>query len=156
MKVFLVVGMHRSATSLVARGLHNSGVHMGDNLIGAMPSNPHGHFEDRRAVLINDRILTDAGGKWNHPPSHERIMQSDTSLLEEYVEARSTEDMWGVKDPRLCLTWPLWTELLDDVDLHLVKVWRHPKQIADSLHRRNKIPIPQGVNLAREYQKRMP
>lgn len=156
MKVFLVVGMHRSATSLAAKGLHESGVHMGDNLIGAMPSNPHGHFEDRRAVLINDRILKDAGGYWNHPPEHDRIMQADTTLLEEYVETRKDRDMWGVKDPRLCLTWPLWTSLLDDVDLHLVKVWRHPKQIADSLNRRDGTPISQGLELAREYQKRMP
>ena len=54
-KTFVVLGMHRSATSLSAMGLSRCNVHIGDNLLGAdANSNPYGHFEDRDFIRMND------------------------------------------------------------------------------------------------------
>lgn len=148
----MVVGMHRSATSLVAKGLHGAGVHMGDDLIGPARSNPAGHFEDKQVVAINDRILKDAGGAWDRPPPHDAICAVDTDQPAAHVASR--EGMWGMKDPRLSLTWPLWLPHLPD-DLHVLWIRRGPAQVARSLNVRDGIPTERGVELAEVYRQRI-
>ncbi|HEY2211238.1 MAG TPA: hypothetical protein VGH62_06390, partial [Bradyrhizobium sp.] len=60
----IVAGFHRSGTSSTAQLLHAAGMFFGDDLIGAMPSNPYGHYEDREIVRLHDRILRDNGLNW--------------------------------------------------------------------------------------------
>ena len=59
--VLVVAGFHRSGTSLVTEILSRAGLFVGDDLIGANPSNPYGHFEDREVVRLHDRLLADVG-----------------------------------------------------------------------------------------------
>ena len=68
-RTFVVLGMHRSGTSLTAGGLEKIGIDMGDNQLGANQWNPLGHFENVDFVGLNDRILNTAGGNWLDPPS---------------------------------------------------------------------------------------
>ena len=68
-KTFIVLGMHRSATSLLARGLHMSDIVMGERLLGKSESNKYGHWEDVDFVELNESILHSAGGTWDNPPS---------------------------------------------------------------------------------------
>lgn len=149
-KVFLVVGMHRSATSLVAKGLHEACVHMGDDLLGATRSNLHGHYEDREAIRLNDEILKSAGGRWDKPPPHEAIQGVCRSVdLQPYIASRSARGgMWGVKDPRLSLTWPVWLPYLVTIDLHVIWARRGRNNVAESLRVRNGIPLERGRELA--------
>jgi len=108
MKTFIVLGMHRSATSLAAKGLHESGVYMGEDLLGKNSSNPYGHFENRRFVQLNDALLDRAGGKWDKPPEHARIIKAGQELssrIEQTVAMESKgHEFWGWKDPRTTLT----------------------------------------------------
>ena len=53
----LVVGMHRSGTSLLARMLQLLGVHLGDDLLPADQHNPDGYGEDKRFVTFQRHIL---------------------------------------------------------------------------------------------------
>ena len=66
MKTIVVLGMHRSATSLVARTL-NAEVHMGSKLLYARSGNPEGYYENIEIIKINDKILHDSGGSWHIP-----------------------------------------------------------------------------------------
>jgi len=61
MKTVVVLGMHRAATSLVARTL-NSEVHMGEHLLVGLSDNIKGHYENVEIIKINDKILHNAGG----------------------------------------------------------------------------------------------
>ena len=45
-RLVLVLGMHRSGTSALARGLRVLGIALGDDLLPAHPCNPKGFFED--------------------------------------------------------------------------------------------------------------
>ncbi|ABN70622.1 hypothetical protein Smar_1536 [Staphylothermus marinus F1] len=45
-RTVVVLGMHRSDTSMIAGILNILGVYMGERLLGASWSNPLGHFED--------------------------------------------------------------------------------------------------------------
>ena len=45
-KVLVILGMHRSGTSLVANWLHDCGLHVGDRLLEGTFANEKGYFED--------------------------------------------------------------------------------------------------------------
>lgn len=148
-KSFLVTGMHRSATSLVAGALHNYGVDMGDELLGPGAGNPNGHFEDLRVVRANDSALFAAGGTWSEVPDNIGTVNSDTIK----AITSNREGFWGMKDPRLSLTLPQWLPHMGD-DPIVVAMFRHPTKIRESLERR--VPFSgDGHRLALEYQNRL-
>ena len=60
----IVVGFHRSGTSLLCQLLHRTGLFLGYDLLGAAFSNPHGHFEDIEVFSLHEQILADNGQTW--------------------------------------------------------------------------------------------
>ena len=54
-EIIIVLGMHRSGTSLIAGVLHEMGVNMGSNLMKADEYNPKGYFEDIEIYKFNSR-----------------------------------------------------------------------------------------------------
>ena len=160
MPCIIVLGMHRSGTSLVAGILHQLGVHMGDNLIGPRPDNPKGFFEDERVVQINDWILQLCAGSWHRPPSEEILQYDEFPYtgplveIESYVQNRKdAHTHWGFKDPRLCLTIQLWTPYIREPKF--IVVWRNPLAIARSLEHRDKMDIGYALWLCNEYWRRL-
>ena len=57
----MVLGMHRSGTSAITKGLEVLGVNLGDNLLPPKDDNPKGFFEDRDLVNLNERVLEKIG-----------------------------------------------------------------------------------------------
>ena len=157
MKTFVVLGMHRSATSLCAKGLHEAGVHMGTDLLGAIPSNPFGHYENRAFVQLNDVILSAAGGSWDNPPPEKDIVKAGMTLrtrIRETIERESAgQELWGWKDPRTTLTIKCYWDYL--VNPHIFACFRHPVSVAKSLAKRDGFSLAEGVRLAAEYNTRL-
>ena len=60
----MVLGMHRSGTSALARGLQMLGVYLGNDFLSPQPDNPTGYWEDRNIFEINERLLAVFGLKW--------------------------------------------------------------------------------------------
>jgi len=71
-KTVIVLGMHRSGTSMVSGVLNILGVDIGKDLLGNHWSNPLGHFENNDFRNLNTQILKEAGGDWLNPPSREK------------------------------------------------------------------------------------
>ncbi len=150
----VVVGAHRSGTSaitgaLVALGLQ--GVDPGDRMEWEA-SNPH-HWESLAAALFDDELLSEGGGTWDAPPPagwapevDRHRDQVDSIMAAAYPEA--TPPVW--KDPRASLLLPFWREVLPE-PLTAVLVWRDPRSVAESLHRRDGMPIDYGVALWERY-----
>ena len=155
MKTFVVLGMHRSATSLVAKGLHDNDVSVGDNLLGATACNPYGHWEDKAFIRMNDRILQAAGGSWRNPPSEIDIVNVGYDIKDDIkaLVGHRREDLWGWKDPRTTLTIRCYLPHL--VNPHFVCVFRDVREVALSLQRRDKMPFEEGKRLAHEYNRRL-
>ena len=156
MKTFVVLGMHRSATSLAAKGLYDNNVHMGDYLLGKHPSNPYGHWEDREFIALNDAILTNAGGSWDDPPAESEIIAVGMKwavTIEEFVRKKEKEPFWGWKDPRTTLTIQCYIPFL--VNPHYFVCVRNPKDVAESLRKRNGMSIDKGLKLAGIYNSRL-
>ena len=60
-RAIVVVGMHRSGTSAVVRGLKALSVFLGRNFLDAQPENPTGYWEDKGIVELNERVLKALG-----------------------------------------------------------------------------------------------
>ncbi len=157
MKTFIVLGMHRSATSLVARGLVEAGVHMGEKQLGFHSSNPWGHYEDVDFISMSDRLLTAAGGSWDKPPLEDSILGLASEWgprIKDFIEGKMREPLWGWKDPRTVLTIPLFLPYL--VNPHFITCFRNPQDVAISLARRDRaMTRKKALALAKIYNDRL-
>jgi len=151
-QVYVVLGMHRSATSAAAFALHQIGIEMNGGKF---------HCEDLDIMRLNDRILKAAGGTWDTPPRRSAILGVEQLFRDEiaylvalrYKQARQAEGKWGFKDPRVCLTYDLWRPSL--VKPILLVMYRDVEQVAASLRKRNGFSIDFGIALAQEYNRRI-
>ena len=126
--IVVLAGMHRSGTSLVARYLMASGVDLGDSLIGPLPSNPYGHFEELTFVELHERALERS---WQHP----RFSAEERAAARQLIAARRERGgPWGWKDPRTCFFLSEWAELIPEAVFLLL--FREPLQVVDSMCRR--------------------
>ena len=143
----VILGMHRSGTSLLAQALSVLGFFPGleDELLPPNFDNPQGFFEHRELVAINDAILELFGGTWLQPPAWPQAWTRDPRLeaLRQRAQLFLAERFAGqervlLKDPRLCLTLPFWAPLLGDWQALLCT--RQPSAIVASLHERHGLP----------------
>lgn len=153
----VVLGMHRSGTSALSRVMNLLGADIGpeDDLL-TEHDNPAGHWENKALVRCNDRILASFGRSWDFPPwfhsGWEHSPQASALLpaMEETFEKVFAAEPWVWKDPRTCLTFPLWRRVLGP-DLVVVLVLRHPADVVASLRRRDGMPRFYATGLWHHY-----
>ena len=147
---WVVTGMHRSGTSAVASLLADLGVDLGERLLPADPSHPHGLFEDADMVAFARTLLHHcAPGAAADGTGH-----ADWGWLGgELIDTAPAEDLhamagdlvahrqtpWGWKDPRSTLFLDLWASVLPDA--RFVLVYRDPWDVQDSLLRLGHAPF---------------
>jgi hypothetical protein len=165
-KVAVILGSGRSMTSGVAKGLHMAGFPMaktGDPMVDASPSNPKGHYEDRRLVDLNDRILRQLGYTWDDPPPlyvpglWSQAVDDFTPAARDYLEYRAQEGQFGMKDPRCTVIWPVWAEAFKQVpylEPILVAVQRDTAATSESLATRDHLDTEVARAIVETYQER--
>ena len=62
----IIMGMHRSGTSLTARKLEQFGYKGSKNFILANEFNEDGYFEDHRVVELHEQLLDHFDRTWGH------------------------------------------------------------------------------------------
>lgn len=159
--IYVIIGCHRSGTSMTAGLLHKSGISMGTKWKPqANKENPKGFFEDADFREINEKILkhTEYDVKsWEIFIPDTQVKRGVVNKARRLIEKRNnTFDNWGFKDPRTCLTWGLWSYLLpQDRQTHIVYVYRNPLSVAHSFIKRGNIDnLEHGFMLWYEYNKR--
>lgn len=122
-----VLGALRSGTSCTAGVLHNMGVDMGrGHLQGANAQNPKGHFEDLRWQTVNKRITgLRYGAEHNDPTESQKLYAS-------IAEKCDGKALWGMKDPRMCITFPFILSVVKS-DVYIVAVHRSFQSSVQSL-----------------------
>src|SRR5687767_3615561 len=157
MGTIVVLGMHRSGTSCVARALHEGGMYLGENLLNHVASdNLEGHWESRDAIEINDDILSASGASWHQVPEDLTLVAPPgiDARMAEFLEQLAAQPIHGFKDPRTLITFPLWQPHL--ADARYVACLRHPYNVADSLARRVlEWKWEQGLQMWAEYNLRL-
>ena len=155
----MIVGMHRSGTSAVTRVVNLLGVPLGqaDDVYSAK-DNPSGHWESRQLCALDNVILNVFGGfDIAMPPMPHTWLQSRRAArLRPVMRATFNNvyqgERWLWKDPRLCLTLPLWRQVL--TDFCVVFVVRDAGQVVRSLHRREGFPRFYCYALWEEHNRR--
>jgi hypothetical protein len=148
--VVVVLGMHRSGTSLLSNVLHYLGVDMADETDRGSETNKGGFWERRDLVALHDEIL-EALGRPVASPLHclpfppgwwrDKAILPFRKRLREYLEEHRGHDSrwWGFKDPRTCRLLPLWRDLFSQMDIEARYVWaiRPPGEAAASMAAKN-------------------
>ncbi len=156
MQIF-VLSMHRSGSSVATRLLNMMGAYFGpeESSTGASHENPKGFWERRDIRNMNDEILRSAGADWDKLGDFDlesipdQALDRFSSKIKALVGDLDAHRPWVVKEPRLCLLFPLWREHLE---LPIcVLVHRCPVSVARSLKKRNGIPLPVGLALWERY-----
>ena len=147
-----VVGMHRSGTSTLVRMFESVGFRAGaeDDFHPPTEHDPEGHREHRALWATNEAILAYIGRSWDDPVGIDWTALSDAQLgdvlgaINAAAPAFTGIEPWVAKDPRLCLTLPLWARC---VPATAVFIHRDPLEVADSLHARDARPLRSGIAL---------
>ena len=145
-KTIVVLGMHRSGTSAIARVLNLLGCDLPNTLMLEAPSNPKGHWESNSIMALNDAILHSGGSIWDDwqefnptwydsPVVDDFMQQAATVLNAEY----GTSPLFVLKDPRNCRLTRFWFDVLDRVAVTPLVVipLRNPLEVVDSLEVRD-------------------
>jgi hypothetical protein len=157
-----IAGMHRSGTSMIASLLHECGLDLGpaEDLLPANPGNPEGYWESRPFLRLNDAILKALDGSWDQPPRLDDLSwENGPALGRLRNQARKLarrfhgRELWGWKDPRNCLTLPLWRCTVPDLKV-LICV-RNPLAVAESLRARDGLPFADAFDLWLTYNQRV-
>lgn len=151
---FIVLGMHRSGTSMLSGLLVNGlGYHVGGPLIGSAFDNEKGFFELLSVVLQNDEFMNKQRVWW----SSNVLNYHDDIALQHKKNGKIKFDHgkqalsflnnpsnvpYIQKDPRMCITLKTWLPLLNH-EPAVVFTYRHPLEVAHSLMKRE-----QGMMLA--------
>ncbi len=157
----IVLGPHRSGTSLLTRLINMTGAYFGVGAasIGFNHDNPKGFWERRDVVEINDEILTAAGCSWEQlynwrmdaKPSKKTVknLEEIGGKMKHVLLELDANRPWVVKDPRMCLTYPYWKQHLELPVI--VSMTRNPVEVAMSLKSRNKFPLHHGLAIWEYY-----
>jgi glycosyltransferase involved in cell wall biosynthesis len=146
----LVLGMHRSGTSAVTRILNLCGADLGRHLLPPKPDNERGFWENETFLELHEEVLAQWNLRWHDiaefPPDWRQAPAARrfASVLRHALAAEFGDSRLRlVKDPRLSLLTPLWTDALHGTPIHpaFVVVVRHPDEVAASLVKRDGLSI---------------
>jgi hypothetical protein len=142
----LILGMHRSGTSAIARTLSLLGAGLPADLVDPNEGNPLGHWEPRGIVELNDRMLSDAGSdvysavdispNWFDSEKAAAFVIEAASVVETSFQ---NQPLIVVKDPRVAVLLPIWRKAFEKLAYRCVDVLplRDPGLVAASLRRRH-------------------
>ncbi len=155
----VVLGMHRSGTSVLSGLISLQGFYLGADEMPVREDNPMGFFENMKIYHLNQSILDDYNASWdNYNFIFDNI--SPSNLYQYEVKARKIiKEEFGlvnkifIKDPRMCLLFPLWDKVLKELgfDIKIVLAYRSPMEVASSLKSRNDIATEKSILMWSHY-----
>ncbi|MFY9260094.1 MAG: sulfotransferase [Gallionella sp.] len=165
----IIIGMHRSGTTMVAQLLQHLGLFVGEDL------DPN--CEPEYFIRLNDWLLKEAGGAWDQPSAMAKFYGAGDDFIElnvDYLrEILSTwpvssfigklaylkgdtpfnmQRMWGWKDPRNTITLPIWLRLFPEAKV--LHIHRNGIDVAASLQVRAQRELSEAIAV-HERLKRM-
>lgn len=112
--IYIVLGMHKSGTTAISQILHHSGINMVDDAKSDMSYEQGNQYERESTKAVNMDVL-DCEGLFSlkiEPPTNLAISSSQRDKIKSIINNSEKFTDWGFKDPRTCLTYPVWrTEL---------------------------------------------
>ena len=156
-RIIIVLGMHRSGTSAIARGLKAIGVDLGEKLMPAVVGiNDKGFWEDLDVYDLNNELLHFLGHEWHtlEPIKRSECERDDLVTLKQRAvellrEKIKVTNIFGLKEPRIARLLPFWKIVFNSLraDVGYIIAIRHPLSVADSLKKRDGFEIEKSSYL---------
>lgn len=152
-RCILILGMHRSGTSMLAGTLRRAGLYMGRVLDRPFALNPTGLQEPEALIRMHENLLEANGGAWHDPPETLEWGKLHRAVRDLFIESRAGRPLWGFKEPRTLLVVEGWIEALEDWTA--VGIFRHPAEVTASMAARNGFDFDKGFALWEVYNRRL-
>jgi O-antigen biosynthesis protein len=146
-KVVIVVGMHRSGTSAITRGLKALDVQLGERLWPPNEAvNAKGFWEDMDINGLNVEMMTSLQSDWHYlspikqPQIEKLVEQGFLARAITLLRAKVGDSIrFGFKDPRIAKLLPFWQKVVDccGYDVNYLLTTRHPLSVVESIRRRD-------------------
>lgn len=143
----IILGMHRSGTSLLTGLLSQVGVAMGRRLYAPQKGvNEKGFWEHEDIVDTHDELLLHLSSQWDDllPLDKEwwkaDVVQPFADRLIGLVRRDfSSAPVWALKDPRMCRLLPLWLHIFasQQINPKFICMNRNPFEVVASLQKRD-------------------
>ena len=150
----LVLGMHRSGTSAITGALEKIGVTLPQDLMRPHSDNPKGYFESEEVMRINDNLLGDLNSNWDDTRfsvfMNQSMIDKHSECVKSFIEKEfAYSKIFMLKDPRMCITFPLWERALKDLGINIKVVfpYRNPFEVSRSLKSRNDFSMEKSILL---------
>jgi len=164
--MYIITGMHRSGTSLVSNLLYNMGADFGpeNEFLGANKWNVNGYYENKHIVDLNNKLIVGnqssiedwiaanergdflRGLRWSlnkihyfKLPGTETILSRAGKKQQVFNQLTERFPKLVTKDTRFSLTVAAWQKY-GSID-RILYVFRHPSEVAQSLRKREKMPL---------------
>lgn len=132
--IYIVLGMHKSGTTLVSKLLHHSGINMVDRLEQGSYEES-GYYERETTYQMNLKLLGIPSDSLELHPAPKVIQMN--SLYQQEIQqliSKYSQDYrdWGFKDPRTCLVYEAWRQHLPEHKIVVIyrsveKLWSRYK-----------------------------
>lgn len=147
--IVVVLGMHRSGTSLITKSIIELGADPGSNLMSPGEDNPKGFWEDLDIFSLNEKILDFLYFSWNkkfHLPFNQfeyflplyfdKFAPQAIEILKRKLEL---SDVIVIKDPRISILLPFWNKVFSsfNVEIKFIFCIRNPFAVSNSIISRN-------------------
>lgn len=170
-RAVIILGMHRSGTSVVSRFINMLGFDLGEHLMAPRKDNPKGFWENEEIVRHNEELMASTSVRWDSLELDMSLVlkkglakKSQTAALR-VLKREFSANQIVIKDPRICRLYPVWQKVLWEAKFSIVPVivYRDPGSVARSLEKRDMMPLYRGLLLwliytleATQYAKRSP
>lgn len=130
--IYVILGMHKSGTTLVSQILHHSGINMGDHFDTHISYDRGNKYEREATLALNMEILglkhMTRGASINLDLSKIKPTEDQKSRMREIIQSCNKAYVnWGFKDPRTALVYPFWAAELPEHKI--ITIYRTPGEI---------------------------
>ena len=153
-KAILILGMHRSGTSLLGGMVNALGAAGPKTVIPGDENNPRGYWESMRVNTVASNLLAAAGSNWyDWLPLDPDWMASGKAEAHRHklkailASEFGDQPLFFIKDPRLCRFIPLLSSILAEMRVDAVAMLpvRNPLEVAASIRTRDGLPIAKSL-----------
>ena len=136
------------------------GFDLGQTLMLPSVDNPRGFWENQKLVEVHDKLLSSFDKDWSTIASLEGKWMDDaraSEAVEEILDVLQSDfrpkESWLVKDPRLCMLYPIWKRVGETLNrpVKLVTIIRSPEATSRSMQIRNNLKPEDADIIALSY-----
>ena len=158
-RLIVVLGMHRSGTSVLTRALAALDIDLGNDFIpNVSAENAKGFWEDAEINNFNIKLLQAINTDWfKLSPIKKNELFEKNDLRHEAIQLLekkfSNRDLFAVKNPRFCILLPFWKSVFTEMNLKVDYIFaiRNPLSVSLSLLKRNTFPHEQNYFMWLSY-----